>query len=118
MQFCTVFSILIYIFIVPILLLPEGSITHFHAAEQFVECLCCYSASCTFSGIVGIAVFCNLQEFQKTLGAKHSVYDTTTRSGRSLKEKATLNEDIHKLDDMLSEIRDKWDTVCGKSVER
>ncbi|XP_066460088.1 dystonin isoform X1 [Eleutherodactylus coqui] len=58
------------------------------------------------------------KEFQKTLGAKHSVYDTTTRSGRSLKEKATLNDDIQKLDDMLSEIRDKWDTVCGKSVER
>ncbi|XP_075058641.1 dystonin isoform X19 [Mixophyes fleayi] len=58
------------------------------------------------------------KEFQKTLGAKHSVYDTTTRSGRSLKEKATLCDDIQKLDDMLSEIRDKWDTVCGKSVER
>ncbi|XP_077146122.1 dystonin isoform X1 [Ranitomeya variabilis] len=58
------------------------------------------------------------KEFQKTLGAKHSVYDTTTRSGRSLKEKATLSDDIQKLDDMLSEIRDKWDTVCGKSVER
>ncbi|XP_069830598.1 dystonin isoform X16 [Dendropsophus ebraccatus] len=58
------------------------------------------------------------KEFQKTLGAKHSVYDTTTRSGRSLKDKATLSDDIQKLDDMLSEIRDKWDTVCGKSVER
>ncbi|XP_056421733.1 dystonin isoform X3 [Hyla sarda] len=58
------------------------------------------------------------KEFQKTVGAKHSVYDTTTRSGRSLKEKATLSDDIQKLDDMLSEIRDKWDTVCGKSVER
>ncbi|KAM5163309.1 dystonin isoform 1-T1 [Mantella aurantiaca] len=58
------------------------------------------------------------KEFQKTLGAKHSVYDSTARSGRSLKEKATLHDDIQKLDDMLSEIRDKWDTVCGKSVER
>ncbi|XP_068137506.1 dystonin isoform X5 [Hyperolius riggenbachi] len=58
------------------------------------------------------------KEFQKTLGAKHSVYDSTTRSGRSLKEKAALADDIHKLDDMLCEIRDKWDTVCGKSVER
>ncbi|KAM4771389.1 dystonin [Rhinophrynus dorsalis] len=58
------------------------------------------------------------KEFQKNLGAKHSVYDTTARSGRSLKEKASLSDDIQKLDDMLSEIRDKWDTVCGKSVER
>ncbi|XP_070589112.1 dystonin-like isoform X2 [Erythrolamprus reginae] len=58
------------------------------------------------------------KEFQKCLGAKHSVYDTTNRSGRSLKEKTSLADDTLKLDDMLSELRDKWDTVCGKSVER
>ncbi|XP_039595052.1 dystonin isoform X3 [Polypterus senegalus] len=58
------------------------------------------------------------KEFQKALGAKHSMYDTTLRSGRSLKEKTSLNDDNQKLDDMLSELRDKWDTVCGKSVER
>ncbi|XP_060708162.1 dystonin isoform X12 [Hemiscyllium ocellatum] len=60
----------------------------------------------------------NHKEFQKGLGAKHSVYDTTVRTGRSLKEKTTLADDHQKLDDMLSELRDKWDTVCGKSVER
>ncbi|XP_067840170.1 microtubule-actin cross-linking factor 1 isoform X9 [Heptranchias perlo] len=58
------------------------------------------------------------KEFQKALGAKHSVYDTTIRTGRSLKEKTTLADDHQKLDDALSELRDKWDTVCGKSVER
>ncbi|XP_072856398.2 dystonin isoform X8 [Pogona vitticeps] len=58
------------------------------------------------------------KEFQKALGAKHSVYDTTNRSGRSLKEKTSLADDNLKLDHMLSELRDKWDTVCGKSVER
>ncbi|XP_070217495.1 dystonin isoform X18 [Bos mutus] len=58
------------------------------------------------------------KEFQKALGAKHSVYDTTSRTGRSLKEKTTLADDNLKLDDMLSELRDKWDTICGKSVER
>ncbi|XP_056670314.1 dystonin isoform X46 [Monodelphis domestica] len=58
------------------------------------------------------------KEFQKALGAKHSVYDTTNRTGRSLKEKASLTDDNLKLDDMLSELRDKWDTICGKSVER
>ncbi|KAK2113889.1 hypothetical protein P7K49_008155 [Saguinus oedipus] len=57
-------------------------------------------------------------EFQKSLGAKHSVYDTTNRTGRSLKEKTSLADDNLKLDDMLSELRDKWDTICGKSVER
>ncbi|XP_067999077.1 dystonin isoform X10 [Melanerpes formicivorus] len=58
------------------------------------------------------------KEFQKFLGAKHSVYDTTNRTGRSLKEKTTLADDNLKLDDMLSELMDKWDTICGKSVER
>ncbi|XP_004623060.1 dystonin isoform X8 [Octodon degus] len=58
------------------------------------------------------------KEFQKSLGAKHSVYDTTNRTGRSLKEKTCQADDNLKLDDMLSELRDKWDTICGKSVER
>ncbi|CAJ1067500.1 dystonin isoform X11 [Xyrichtys novacula] len=58
------------------------------------------------------------KEFQKALGSKHSVYDTTARTGRALKEKTSLQDDNQKLDDMLSELRDKWDTVCGKSVER
>uniref|UniRef100_A0A673MBT5 Dystonin n=1 Tax=Sinocyclocheilus rhinocerous TaxID=307959 RepID=A0A673MBT5_9TELE len=49
---------------------------------------------------------------------KHSVYDTTSRTGRALKDKTSLLDDNQKLDDMLSELRDKWDTVCGKSVER
>ncbi|XP_074009915.1 dystonin isoform X4 [Numenius arquata] len=56
------------------------------------------------------------KEFQKSLGAKHSVYDNTSRTGRSLK--TTLADDNLKLDNMLSELRDKWDTICGKSVER
>uniref|UniRef100_A0A8C3KEU1 Dystonin n=1 Tax=Calidris pygmaea TaxID=425635 RepID=A0A8C3KEU1_9CHAR len=56
------------------------------------------------------------KEFQKSLGAKHSVYDNTNRTGRSLK--TTLADDNLKLDNMLSELRDKWDTICGKSVER
>lgn len=64
------------------------------------------------------ALLLDVQEFQKSLGAKHSVYDTTNRTGRSLKEKTSLADDNLKLDDMLSELRDKWDTICGKSVER
>ncbi|XP_078788449.1 dystonin isoform X11 [Oryzias latipes] len=58
------------------------------------------------------------KEFQKALGSKHSVYDTTARTGRALKDKTSLRDDHQKLDDMLCELRDKWDTVCGKSVER
>lgn len=61
---------------------------------------------------------CHIQEFQKALGSKHSVYDTTARTGRALKDRTSLQDDNQKLDDMLSELRDKWDTVCGKSIER
>ncbi|KAK3573639.1 hypothetical protein QTP86_029971 [Hemibagrus guttatus] len=58
------------------------------------------------------------KDFQKALGAKHSVYDTTSRTGRALKDKTSLQDDNQKLHDMLCELRDKWDTICGKSVER
>ncbi|XP_072836449.2 microtubule-actin cross-linking factor 1 isoform X14 [Pogona vitticeps] len=58
------------------------------------------------------------KEFQKTLGGKQPVYDTTIRTGRALKEKAQFPEDTQTLDHLLGEVRDKWDTVCGKSVER
>uniref|UniRef100_H3AVM2 Microtubule actin crosslinking factor 1 n=1 Tax=Latimeria chalumnae TaxID=7897 RepID=H3AVM2_LATCH len=58
------------------------------------------------------------KEFQKTLGGKQPVYDTTIRTGRAMKDKASLSDDIQKLDHLLGEVRDKWDTVCGKSVER
>uniref|UniRef100_A0A8C2DBA5 Dystonin n=1 Tax=Cyprinus carpio TaxID=7962 RepID=A0A8C2DBA5_CYPCA len=73
-----------------------------------------------FAPIFGAGHLCfdHKKEFQKTLGSKHSVYDTTSRTGRALKDKTSLQDDNQKLDDMLSELRDKWDTVCGKSVER
>ncbi|XP_051519307.1 microtubule-actin cross-linking factor 1-like isoform X11 [Myxocyprinus asiaticus] len=58
------------------------------------------------------------KEFQKALGSKQPVYDTTVRSGKAMRDKATLSADTQKLDNLLGEVRDKWDTVCGKSVER
>ncbi|XP_072532164.1 microtubule-actin cross-linking factor 1 isoform X11 [Salminus brasiliensis] len=58
------------------------------------------------------------KEFQKALGSKQPVYDTTVRSGKAMRDKATLPADTQKLDHLLGEVRDKWDTVCGKSVER
>ncbi|XP_041069007.1 microtubule-actin cross-linking factor 1 isoform X4 [Carcharodon carcharias] len=58
------------------------------------------------------------KDFQKSLGGKQPVYDTTIRMGRSMKDKASLTDDCQKLDNLLGEVRDKWDTVCGKSVER
>ncbi|XP_051728258.1 microtubule-actin cross-linking factor 1 isoform X19 [Ctenopharyngodon idella] len=58
------------------------------------------------------------KEFQKSLGSKQPVYDTTVRSGKAMRDKATLPADTQKLENLLGEVRDKWDTVCGKSVER
>uniref|UniRef100_A0AAV2K0U9 Microtubule-actin cross-linking factor 1-like n=1 Tax=Knipowitschia caucasica TaxID=637954 RepID=A0AAV2K0U9_KNICA len=58
------------------------------------------------------------KEFQKAMGSKQPVYDTTVRSGRAMRDKAQLPDDKQKLDHLVGEVRDKWDTVCGKSVER
>ncbi|XP_069751825.1 microtubule-actin cross-linking factor 1 isoform X3 [Narcine bancroftii] len=58
------------------------------------------------------------KDFQKTLGGKQPVYDTTIRMGRSMKDKSSHADDCQKLENLLGEVRDKWDTVCGKSVER
>lgn len=46
------------------------------------------------------------------------MYDTTVRSGKAMRDKAQLPADQQKLDHLVGEVRDKWDTVCGKSVER
>ncbi|CAB1321065.1 unnamed protein product, partial [Coregonus sp. 'balchen'] len=51
------------------------------------------------------------KEFQKALGSKQPVYDTTVRSGKAMRDKATLPEDTQKLDHLLGEVRDKWDTL-------
>ncbi|KAM6899613.1 microtubule-actin cross-linking factor 1, isoforms 1/2/3/4/5 [Xenentodon cancila] len=58
------------------------------------------------------------KEFQKALGSKQPVYDTTVRSGKAMRDKAQLPADQQRLDHLVGEVRDKWDTVCGKSVER
>ncbi|XP_069372143.1 microtubule-actin cross-linking factor 1 isoform X24 [Paralichthys olivaceus] len=58
------------------------------------------------------------KEFQKALGSKQPVYDTTVRSGKAMRDKAQLPADTQRLDHLVGEVRDKWDTVCGKSVER
>lgn len=83
-----------------------------HQIFSFLYCsISCYSL---FSPII----FPPLQEFQKALGSKQPIYDTTVRSGRAMRDKAQLPADTQKLDNLLGEVRDKWDTVCGKSVER
>ena len=46
--------------------------------------------------------FLPLQEFQKALGSKQPVYDTTVRSGKAMRDKATLPDDTQKMEDRKS----------------
>ncbi|XP_016375038.1 dystonin-like [Sinocyclocheilus rhinocerous] len=58
------------------------------------------------------------KEFQKLLRSKRPMYEACLKSGRSLQEKAQSPEDTQHLENMVSELRDSWDTISGKSSER
>ncbi|XP_033113691.1 microtubule-actin cross-linking factor 1, isoforms 1/2/3/5-like isoform X2 [Anneissia japonica] len=57
------------------------------------------------------------KEFQRALGAKQPNYDTIVRNGRALREKSDPN-DMRVIGGKLSELKDKWELVCAKSVDR
>ncbi|XP_055067802.2 microtubule-actin cross-linking factor 1, isoforms 6/7 isoform X1 [Misgurnus anguillicaudatus] len=59
-----------------------------------------------------------LKDFQKLLRTKRPMYEACLKSGRSLLEKAPSPEDTQHLENMVSELRDSWDTINGKSSER
>ncbi|TRY53787.1 hypothetical protein DNTS_002699 [Danionella cerebrum] len=58
------------------------------------------------------------KEFQKLLRLKRPMYEACVKSGRSLEERTEYPDDMQQLENMLSELRDSWDTVSGKSSER
>jgi len=57
------------------------------------------------------------KEFQRVLAAKQQTYDSTMRMGKALKDKAP-KPDEPILRQMLQELKNKWNSVCNKSVER
>lgn len=57
------------------------------------------------------------KEFQRALGAKQSSLDNVNRAGRTLKERCSKN-DIGEIQDMLSQLKAKWNALCLKSVDR
>ncbi|XP_022258014.1 dystonin-like, partial [Limulus polyphemus] len=57
------------------------------------------------------------KEFQRALGAKQPTYDSTMKLGRTLKDKCPKS-DVETLQDMLEELKNKWNSVCNKSVDR
>ena len=57
------------------------------------------------------------REFQRQLGSRHSQYDSTLKLGKHLKEKAP-RIDIPIIQNMIDELKNKWNTICNKSVDR
>nr|CAI5837429.1 unnamed protein product [Callosobruchus analis] len=57
------------------------------------------------------------QEFQKALSGKQATYDNIMKTGKHLKDKAPKTDEAT-LRQMLSDLKNKWNSVCHKSVER
>ncbi|XP_056142945.1 microtubule-actin cross-linking factor 1, isoforms 6/7 [Lampris incognitus] len=58
------------------------------------------------------------KEFQKLLRSKRPMYEATLKNGRSLHEKARTSQDRQHLENLLAELKDTWDTIGGKSMEK
>ncbi|XP_078789373.1 microtubule-actin cross-linking factor 1, isoforms 6/7 isoform X2 [Oryzias latipes] len=58
------------------------------------------------------------KDFQKLLRSKRPMYEATMKSGRSLHEKTQFDRDRQHLENQLAELKDTWDTISGKSMER
>lgn len=57
------------------------------------------------------------KEFQKILATKQSVYDSTMKMGKTLKDKAPKSDEPT-LRQMMTDLKNKWNSVCGKSIDR
>jgi len=55
--------------------------------------------------------------FQRSLGAKHPTYDATMRTGKLLKDRAP-NTDDQVIKQSMTDLKNKWQDVCNRSVER
>lgn len=57
------------------------------------------------------------RDFQRALSGKQSAYDSTMRCGKTLKDKAPKTDEPQ-LRQMMNELKEKWNTVCSKAVDR
>ncbi|BET00336.1 Growth-Arrest-Specific Protein 2 Domain [Nesidiocoris tenuis] len=57
------------------------------------------------------------RETQKAIAAKQGQYDTTMRNGKVLRERAPKSDETT-LKNMAAQLKDLWNTVCAKAVER
>lgn len=46
------------------------------------------------------------------------MYEATLKNGRNLHERAQSSHDRQHLENLLAELKDTWDTISGKSMER
>ncbi|KAI1885515.1 hypothetical protein AGOR_G00204550 [Albula goreensis] len=58
------------------------------------------------------------KDFQKLLRSKRPMYESAMKTGRTLYEKSESPSDRKQLENLVSELRDSWDTINGKSLER
>jgi hypothetical protein len=56
-------------------------------------------------------------DFQQQLGSQHASYDATRRYGKFLRDKAP-SMDHEQLDEMLREVKNLWQALCNKSLDR
>ena len=57
------------------------------------------------------------KEFQRMLGAKQPTLDSVVRLGRNLKDRSP-KPDHPVLQEMINELKTKWNSICAKSVDR
>ena len=57
------------------------------------------------------------KEFQKQLSAKQPIFGNTMNMGKNLKDQATESDEPI-LRQMLTDLKNKWNSVCSNSVER
>lgn len=50
--------------------------------------------------------------------SKRPMYEATLKNGRSLHERAQTSHDRQHVENLLAELKDTWDTISGKSMER
>lgn len=58
-----------------------------------------------------------LQEFQKELGTRQPTFDTAMKLGKQLKDHAPKSEQPV-VQDMLNTLREKWNALCNRSIDR
>ena len=57
------------------------------------------------------------KEFQRMLGTKQLTLDSVNCAGKTLKEKCPKT-DLPAIQEMLTTLKNKWNNLCGKSVDR